>query len=156
MTRPEVIIYCDGACSPNPGIGGWGAILISSAHRLRKELSGAEPDSTNNRMELTAALMGLRALVRPCEVSVFTDSQYLRNAFQEGWLQKWTRNGWRTSGRKPVLNGDLWQDLLAQTQVHKVAWHWVRGHAGDLDNSRADELAVAAREELAMKLRSNQ
>jgi ribonuclease HI len=128
-------------------------VLISPAHKVRKELSGAERHSTNNRMELTAALMGLRALVRPCTVSVFTDSQYLRNAFKEGWLQKWTRNGWRTKERKPVLNSDLWQDLLAQAQIHQVDWHWVRGHAGDPENSRADELAVAAREKLARALR---
>jgi ribonuclease HI len=152
MSRPSVTIYCDGACSPNPGIGGWGAILISAEFRRRKELSGAEAQTTNNRMELTAALQALRALVRPCDVSIFTDSQYLRNAFEEGWIQKWTRNGWKTSDRKPVQNSDLWRDLMAQTEIHTVIWKWVRGHAGDLENSRADALAVAAREDLAGKL----
>jgi len=147
---PLVNIYCDGACSPNPGMGGWGTLLVSPAHGdARKELSGAEPQTTNNRMELTAALMGLKALKAPCEVNVFTDSQYVRNAFAEKWLEKWQRTGWKTSSRQPVLNADLWQALLEQTRVHQVTWHWVRGHSGHPENERADALAVAARMALA-------
>jgi ribonuclease HI len=153
MSLPLVHIYCDGACSPNPGLGGWGAILIAPDKRgYRKELSGAEPESTNNRMELTAALMALRALKMPCRVQVFTDSQYLRNAFEAKWLEKWQRNGWRTSDKKPVSNADLWRELLAATSTHEVSWHWVRGHGDDENNNRADALAVAARLELAARL----
>jgi ribonuclease HI len=150
MGSPLVHIYCDGACSPNPGLGGWGAILIAPERgSYRKELSGAEPDTTNNRMELTAALRALQALKQPCRVEVFTDSQYLRKAFHEGWLEKWQRNGWRTSERKPVQNGDLWRELLEATRPHQVRWHWVRGHSDDAENNRADALAVAARLQLA-------
>ncbi|ADO68509.1 ribonuclease HI [Stigmatella aurantiaca] len=153
MTLPLVHIYCDGACSPNPGIGGWGSILVSPAHgHARKELSGAEPGTTNNRMELTAALMALRALKSPCQVQLFTDSQYVRNAFQEKWLDKWQRTGWKTAGRQPVQNADLWQALLEQTRVHQVSWNWVRGHSGHVENERADAMAVAARLALAAKL----
>lgn len=153
MSRPLVQIYCDGACSPNPGLGGWGSILVSPAHgHARKELSGAEPDTTNNRMELTAALMSLRALKAPCQVQVFTDSQYVRNAFEEKWLEKWQRTGWKTAAKKPVLNADLWQALLEQARVHEVTWHWVRGHSGHEENERADALAVAARVALAARL----
>ncbi len=152
MSLPLVHIYCDGACSPNPGIGGWGSILISPAHgNARKELSGAEPETTNNRMELTAALMGLRALKGPCRVELFTDSQYVRNAFEEKWLGRWQRTGWRTASRQPVQNADLWQALLEQARVHQVRWNWVRGHAGHEENERADALAVAARVALAGK-----
>ncbi|XXF77984.1 ribonuclease HI [Myxococcaceae bacterium GXIMD 01537] len=153
MSSPLVHIYCDGACSPNPGLGGWGAILIAPERAgYRKELSGAEPDSTNNRMELTAALMALRALKQPCRVEVFTDSKYVRNAFQEKWLEKWQRNGWRTSDKKPVSNEDLWRELLAATSQHQVNWNWVRGHSDDVENNRADELAVSARLALAARL----
>jgi ribonuclease HI len=118
---------------------------------VRKELSGSEPETTNNRMELTAALMGLRALKQPCQVELFTDSKYLRNAFEEGWLEKWQRTGWRTAAKQPVMNADLWQGLLEQSRVHQVRWHWVRGHAGHEENERADALAVAARQELAAR-----
>jgi ribonuclease HI len=153
MTLPLVHLHCDGACSPNPGLGGWGAILISPAHgHARKELSGSEADTTNNRMELTAALMGLRALKAPCRVEVFTDSRYVRNAFEEQWLEKWRRTGWKTSSRQPVQNADLWRALLERTAVHQVRWNWVRGHSGDVENERADALAVAARLELARRL----
>ncbi|PTL79495.1 ribonuclease HI [Vitiosangium sp. GDMCC 1.1324] len=153
MSFPLVHIYCDGACSPNPGIGGWGSILISPAHgNARRELSGAEPETTNNRMELTAALMALRALKAPCQVQLFTDSQYVRNAFEEKWLDKWQRTGWKTSSRQPVQNSDLWQALLEQARVHRVTWNWVRGHSGHEENERADALAVAARLELAARL----
>lgn len=150
---PLVHIYCDGACSPNPGIGGWGSILVSPAHgHARRELSGAEPETTNNRMELTAALMALRALKAPCQVQLFTDSQYVRNAFQEKWLDRWQRTGWKTAAKQPVQNADLWQALLAQTQVHQVTWNWVRGHSGHVENERADAMAVAARLALAAQL----
>ncbi|HYH98516.1 ribonuclease HI [Hyalangium sp.] len=153
MTLPLVHIYCDGACSPNPGVGGWGSILISPAHgNVRKELSGAEPDTTNNRMELTAALMALRALKTPCQVQLFTDSQYVRNAFEEKWLDRWQRTGWKTSSKQPVQNADLWQALLEQSRAHQVSWNWVRGHSGHAENERADALAVAARLALAATL----
>ena len=152
MPRPLVQIYCDGACSPNPGMGGWGSILVSPAHGdARKELSGAEAQTTNNRMELMAALMSLRALKAPCQVRVFTDSRYVCDAFEEGWLEKWQRTGWKTAARKPVLNADLWQALVEQARVHQVTWHWVRGHAGHVENERADALAVAARLALAAR-----
>ncbi|QRN97954.1 ribonuclease HI [Archangium violaceum] len=152
MSLPLVHIYCDGACSPNPGIGGWGSILISPAHgNARRELSGGEPETTNNRMELTAALMALRALKAPCRVELFTDSKYVRNAFEEKWLEKWQRTGWKTSSKQPVQNEDLWRALLEQTKVHQVRWNWVRGHAGHEENERADALAVAARLALAAK-----
>ncbi|MBC8105475.1 MAG: ribonuclease HI [Anaerolineae bacterium] len=153
MNLPRVLIYSDGACSPNPGIGGWGAILISQPHDVKKEISGAEPESTNNRMELTAAMMALRTLKKPCEVTLVTDSEYLKNPFDKGWLEKWTTNGWRTSSRKPVLNTDLWQELLALTMdKHHVTWKWVRGHADDAQNNRCDFLAKRARQQLAKQL----
>ncbi len=130
-------------------MGGWGTVLISERHQARKEISGAEPSTTNNRMELTAAIKGLESLKQPCAVDVFTDSQYVRNAFAEGWLAKWQRNGWKSAGRKAVLNEDLWRRLIALSEVHDIKWHWVRGHADNEGNNRADQLAVAAREELA-------
>ncbi len=142
---PHVELYTDGACSPNPGLGGWGAILISPAHnRHTRELSGAQPDTTNNRMELTAVVEGLRALKRPCSVRVTTDSQYISKAFTNGWLDKWKRNNWQTA-RGSVKNQDLWRELDHLTTVHRVQWQWVKGHAGHPQNDRADELAVAAR-----------
>src|SRR5665647_2326033 len=125
--RPHVKIYTDGACSPNPGTGGWWAILLS-ANGAKKELGGAEKDSTNNRMEITAAIKALEALKKPCIVDLYTDSEYLKNAFTEGWLDKWQRNGWKTSNRKAVKNEDLWREMLHLTNVHEVIWHWVRGH----------------------------
>jgi ribonuclease HI len=153
MHKPTVIIYCDGACAPNPGVGGWAAILISPAHPgAERELSGAEAESTNNRMEMTAAVMALRALARPCVVRLTTDSAYLKKAFTEGWLAKWQRNGWRTVDRKPVANEDLWRELLELAAKHEVNWQWVRGHANDELNNRCDALAVQAREELAQEL----
>ncbi len=149
MARPRVEIYTDGACSPNPGRGGWGAILVSPAHdRFTKELSGAEADSTNNRMEMTAALEGLRALKRPCRVTLTTDSKYLMNGFGKGWVEGWKRRGWQTSAKQPVKNQDLWMELDRLVHVHEVTWEWVQGHAGHEMNERADALAVAARESL--------
>ena len=147
--KPRVTIFCDGACSPNPGLGGWGAVLLSEKHGARKEISGAEAATTNNRMELTAAIRALESLKRPCVVELFTDSQYVRNAFAEGWLDKWQRNGWKSAGRKPVLNEDLWRRLIELGAVHEIRWNWVRGHADNEHNNRADQLAVAARESLA-------
>jgi ribonuclease HI len=150
MTKPYIELYTDGACSPNPGTGGWGAILVAPDHDgKRKELSGAEPNTTNNRMELTAVIKGLEALHRPSRVRITTDSQYVHNAFQQGWLKKWQANGWRTAERKPVQNEDLWRELVELAARHDVEWQWVRGHANHPENNRADELAVAARRKLA-------
>jgi ribonuclease HI len=134
----RVIIHTDGACSGNPGPGGWGAILEFDGHT--KELFGGFPDTTNNKMELTAAIEGLRALKSPCTVEIHTDSEYLRNGITK-WIHGWRRNGWRTADRKPVKNADLWQALGELIAKHNVSWHWVRGHSGHDLNERADELA---------------
>jgi ribonuclease HI len=142
---PTVVIYTDGACSGNPGPGGWGAVLTSGKHR--KELAGGEAKTTNNRMELMAAIRALEALKRPSTVRLFTDSAYLRNGITS-WIHSWKRNGWLTSDRKPVKNVDLWQRLDEALARHDVHWHWVRGHSGDTENERADELARAAIREL--------
>jgi ribonuclease HI len=136
----RVTIYTDGACSGNPGPGGWGAILLYGAHR--RELNGGEADTTNNRMELMAAIAALEALTRACEVDLYTDSNYLRGGVLE-WMTGWKKNGWRTSDKKPVKNIDLWQRLDEAQARHQIAWHWVKGHAGDELNERADELARA-------------
>ena len=146
--KPHVEIYTDGACSPNPGTGGWGAVLISREHDHRRELSGAEADSTNNRMELNAAIRALEALKQPCRVDLYTDSTYLKNAFEQGWLANWQRKRWKTKGGKSVANQDLWKALLKLDCHHEVNWRWVKGHAGHPENDRADELAVAARMQL--------
>ena len=135
---PKVVIHTDGACSGNPGPGGWGAILESGGHR--KELKGGEPQTTNNRMELTAAIEALAALKMPSDVDLYTDSNYLRGGITE-WIKKWTSNGWRTAARKPVMNAELWQRLQEAAAPHQVRWHWVKGHQGHDDNERADELA---------------
>ncbi len=140
-TAARVIVYTDGACSGNPGPGGWGAILQWGPHR--REIKGGEAHTTNNRMELLAAISALEALKRPCEVEVHTDSQYLRHGIIE-WINGWKRNGWRTADKKPVKNADLWQRLDVAAARHKVHWHWVRGHAGHDLNERADELAREA------------
>jgi ribonuclease HI len=136
--RPQVTIYTDGACSGNPGPGGWGAILMSGSHR--KELSGGEAATTNNRMELLAAITALEALKRPSRVDIHTDSEYVKNGISS-WIHGWKRNGWRTSTKQPVKNAELWQRLDAAQARHEVHWHWVRGHAGHAENERADELA---------------
>jgi ribonuclease HI len=141
MARPHVTVFTDGACSGNPGPGGWGAILI--AGERRRELSGYAPATTNNRMELTAALEALRALATPCDVELWTDSQYLRGAMTE-WLPRWKRNGWKTADRKPVKNDDLWRALDEEATRHAVRWHWVKGHDGHPENERCDELANQA------------
>jgi len=143
MEKPTVRIYTEGSCAPNPGPGGWPAVLLAGGRR--KELSGADRDTTNNRMELTAALEALRALRVPTVVILHTDSQYLRNAFEKGWLSKWQRTGWRTADGKPVQNEDLWRELSAAAKVHEVRWEWVRGHGSDVENNRCDELANQAR-----------
>lgn len=134
----RVIVHTDGACSGNPGPGGWGAILQYNGHT--RELKGGEANTTNNRMELTAAIEALNTLKRPCEVELHTDSQYMRDGITK-WIHGWKRNGWRTSAKKPVKNAELWQALDAAMQRHAVSWHWVKGHAGHDLNERADVLA---------------
>lgn len=137
-TKPSVTVYSDGACSGNPGPGGWGAILISGKHR--KELRGGEALTTNNRMELLAAISALDALKKPSEVELFTDSIYVKNGITT-WIHGWKRNGWRTADKKPVKNADLWQRLDELRRTHTVDWRWLKGHAGHAENERADELA---------------
>ncbi len=151
MSGDRVIIHTDGACSGNPGPGGWGAILQWNSHT--RELKGGEAHTTNNRMELMAAIMALEALKRDCMVEVHTDSQYLRDGITK-WIHGWKRNGWRTADKKPVKNAELWQRLEAALAKHKVSWHWVRGHAGHDLNERADELARAAIAELLAATRA--
>lgn len=136
-----VEIFTDGACSGNPGPGGWGAILRYNG--VEKELSGGEAMTTNNRMELSAALEALNALKGPCKVDLYTDSNYLRDGIR-GWIDGWKRNGWKTAARKPVKNAELWQALDAARAPHTIEWHWVKGHAGHPENERADELARLA------------
>ncbi len=136
MKRVE--IFTDGACSGNPGPGGWGAVLRSGAHE--KELCGGESDTTNNRMELTAAIEALEALTEPCQVTLTTDSTYVRDGITR-WLANWKQNGWRTSAKKPVKNQELWQKLDSQALRHDVTWKWVKGHSGHPENERADMLA---------------
>jgi ribonuclease HI len=133
-----VVIYTDGACSGNPGPGGWGAILTSGQHE--REICGGEPHTTNNRMEMTAAIRALEALKRPCRVELHTDSQYLRQGITE-WLPGWKARGWKTADKKPVKNDDLWRELDAARARHEVSWRWVKGHAGHPMNERADALA---------------
>jgi ribonuclease HI len=137
----KVEIYCDGACSGNPGPGGFGAILRYGGHE--KELSGGERETTNNRMELTGALTALESLRRPCQVVVTTDSQYLVKGMTE-WIPGWVKKGWKNSKKEPVLNRDLWERLLAQAETHQIEWVWVRGHNGHAENERCDELARLA------------
>jgi ribonuclease HI len=137
MTAP-VVIYTDGACKGNPGPGGWGALLQSRGRE--RELYGGESLTTNNRMELLAVIRALESLKRPATVEVYTDSQYVKNGI-ETWINVWKRNGWKTSQRKPVKNADLWLELDRLAAAHRVAWHWVRGHADNAGNERADELA---------------
>lgn len=134
----EVVIYTDGACKGNPGPGGWGAWLRSGAHE--RELWGGEASTTNNRMELTAVIEALSALTRPCKVAIYTDSEYVRNGITS-WIHGWKARGWKTADRKPVKNVELWRRLDALREQHEVEWHWVKGHAGDPGNERADALA---------------
>lgn len=141
--KDTLVIYTDGACSPNPGPGGWGAVIIANG-QIRTELSGFEEDSTNNRMELTAAVSVLESLDKPATIVLYTDSIYLKNGITE-WIVKWQANNWRTADRKEVKNSDLWHRLLRETGRHQVDWRWVKGHGHDRFNIRADELAVQAR-----------
>jgi ribonuclease HI len=138
---PQVKIATDGACKGNPGPGGWGVLIRAGVKE--KELSGGEANTTNNRMELLAAIRGLQALNRPCQVILVTDSAYVKNGITQ-WIRGWQRNGWRTADRKPVKNADLWQELIDACAPHRIEWTWVKGHAGDPDNERADRLASDA------------
>ena len=133
-----VYLFTDGACKGNPGAGGWGVLLRYGTHE--KELFGGEVQTTNNRMELMAVLSGLKTLNRPCDVVICTDSQYVKNGM-ESWIHNWKKNGWKTAGRQPVKNADLWQQLDEQVARHRVRWQWVKGHAGHTENERADALA---------------
>lgn len=141
-------IYTDGACRGNPGPGGWGALL--SSHGREKALYGSEPLTTNNRMELKAAIEALKALKRPCDVALYTDSQYVRNGITD-WLPRWKARNWKTAARTPVKNEDLWRELDALAARHHVEWHWVKGHAGHPGNERADQLANKAIDEMLKK-----
>jgi len=136
-----VTLYTDGACSGNPGPGGWGAILEFEGHE--KELSGGEHSTTNNRMELTAVIRGLEALKEPCAVELYSDSKYVIDALEKGWAKSWKKRGWVKSDKKPALNPDLWERLLELTDVHQVRCHWVKGHADNPKNNRCDAMAVA-------------
>jgi ribonuclease HI len=138
---PHVEIATDGACKGNPGRGGWGVLLRMGD--TEKELSGGEAHTTNNRMELMAAIQGLKALKRPCRVTLSTDSRYVMDGLTK-WIHGWLKNGWRTSDKKPVKNAELWQELLAAAKPHRIEWVWVKGHAGHPDNERADKLASDA------------
>jgi ribonuclease HI len=141
---PEVELWTDGACSGNPGPGGWAALLRMGEHE--RVLSGGEPVTTSNRMELTSVVKGLRALKRPCRVRVHLDSSYVKNAFTNGWLARWQRNGWKNASKQPVKNSELWQELLAETSRHEIEWVKVAGHAGVKLNERVDRLACAERD----------
>ena len=138
MTNTTVHLYTDGACKGNPGPGGWGVLLRYGRHE--KELCGGEAETTNNRMELTAVIRGLEALNRPCQVTIHTDSHYVKNGM-ESWIHGWKKNGWKTAAKQPVKNAELWQQLDQQVARHQVSWQWVKGHAGHPENERADQLA---------------
>lgn len=143
----SVILYTDGACSGNPGPGGWAAVLIYND--LKKEMSGGEKETTNNRMELTAVVKGLSALKYACEVNVYSDSAYVVNAIKEGWIDSWQKSGWKTADKKPVKNQDLWENLLSLLKTHKVVFNKVKGHADDSLNNRCDQLARGEVEKLS-------
>jgi ribonuclease HI len=145
MSKGKVIIHTDGACSGNPGPGGWGAILDYNG--TRKEIYGGEPQTTNNRMELKAAIEALNVLKRACDVEMHVDSQYVKDGITK-WIHGWKRNGWKTADKKPVKNVELWQALDEAIQRHEITWHWVKGHAGHAENERADELARQGIEEM--------
>lgn len=146
----KVSVFTDGACSGNPGPGGWGAVL--SYNGVKKEISGGEKDTTNNRMELTAVIKALSALKEPCEVSVTTDSKYVCDGMNLGWAKGWKKRGWKKADKKPALNSDLWEQLLELCDKHNVSFYWVKGHAGHPENERCDELATA----YYMRLRENE
>ncbi len=141
--RKRISIYTDGSCDTQTGDGGWAYLLAYKGHR--KSASGFEDNTTNNRMELTAAVRALRALKEACDVTLITDSQYLKNAFTERWLQTWQENGWKTANRKPVKNQDLWLELLSLSSQHHIDWEWTRGHTGHEENEHVDRLALKAR-----------
>jgi ribonuclease HI len=145
---PKVEIFTDGACRGNPGPGGWAALLRTG--EKEREIHGGEPLTTNNRMELTAAIEALNALKRPCRVELHSDSQYVRDGITK-WIHSWQRNGWRTADKKPVKNADLWQALLEAEAPHRVKWHWVKGHSGHPENDRVDALACAEADEQRRK-----
>lgn len=138
VSRPNVVIYSDGACKGNPGPGGWGAWLQSGEHQ--KELWGGDPQTTNNRMELTAVIEALASLKRTCDIAIYTDSEYVKNGITT-WIHGWKKRGWKTADGKPVKNVELWQRLEALAKLHHIEWHWVKGHAGHPGNEKADELA---------------
>jgi ribonuclease HI len=149
MTEKDVVeVFTDGACRGNPGPGGWGAVLRYK--NKERELYGGEAHTTNNRMELTAAIEALKALKQPCEVEITTDSQYVKNGINQ-WIANWKKRGWKTSDKKPVKNIDLWQQLDALASQHNVKWHWVKGHSGHLENERADALANKGIDEITGK-----
>lgn len=139
--KKKVLIYTDGACSGNPGKGGWGAVLVYKNHR--KEISGAEKETTNNKMELTAMIKALEMLKEPCEVEAYTDSKYLCDSINKGWAESWKENNWIKKDKKPALNADLWEKLLNLIKKHSVQITWVKGHAGHPENERCDELATS-------------
>ncbi|MCC6575024.1 MAG: ribonuclease HI [Planctomycetes bacterium] len=141
----KVVIYCDGSCSPNPGNGGWAAVLLAPGHKKRREISGAEVKTTNNRMEILAAVRALEQLTKPSDVTLYTDSRYLCDALAKRWIVKWQANGWLTTLKEPVKNQDLWEQVLALTAKHTVALKWLKGHADNTEINRCDELANAAR-----------
>ncbi len=136
-----VTLYTDGACSGNPGPGGWGAILEYMGHE--RELSGGHPETTNNRMELTAVIEGLKRLKEPCTVELYSDSKYVIDGLEKGWAEGWQKRGWKKADKKPALNPDLWEQLLELTRIHTMRYHWVKGHADNPKNNRCDQLAVA-------------
>lgn len=138
----EISIYTDGACSGNPGKGGWGALLIAGENK--KEISGGEKETTNNRMELTAPIEALKLVKRPCKIKLYSDSAYLVNAFTNGWLNNWQKNGWKTADKKDVKNRDLWEQIYKFTQIHEIEWIKVKGHSDNEYNNLCDKLAVAA------------
>lgn len=144
--KKHIELFTDGACSGNPGKGGWGAVLRYGQNE--RELSGGEKSTTNNRMELTAVIMGLKALKEPCHVTLTTDSKYVSDGLSRGWARSWQKNGWRKADKKPALNPDLWEELLRLTDIHDVDIVWVKGHAGHPENERCDRLAVKAYENL--------
>lgn len=139
----HVEIFTDGACKGNPGPGGWGALLRMGSHE--KELSGSDPDTTNNRMEMTAIVRGLNALIEPCEIDLYSDSKYVLDGMTK-WIEGWQRRGWKTASKKPVRNEDLWHELIDAAKRHSITWHWVKGHNGHVENERVDQLASAEAE----------
>ena len=144
----EIKIYTDGACSKNPGPGGWGAVLIYKSHR--KEISGADAQTTNNRMELTAVIKALKCLKEKCKIELFTDSKYVCDSIKKGWAESWRNNNWKKSDKKPAINADLWEVLLNLISKHDITFNWVKGHAGNIENERCDELATSEIKKLVL------